>query len=111
MGSHLTEDVARRVEGDAELTCLPVANMKRLLHDTLALVGRNVLRLLWVSLKERKGKLTCAPLAPFEFPHFLLSVYVAFVPREHGHTCVACRFDPGMEGSLGCRGRLCRSGA
>jgi hypothetical protein len=53
-----------------------VANAERLLHDTLALVDRNVLRSLRVSLKERKRKLACAPLAPFVFPHFLLSLFL-----------------------------------
>jgi hypothetical protein len=36
----LPEDVVRQVESDVELTCLQVANVKRLLHDALALAGR-----------------------------------------------------------------------
>jgi hypothetical protein len=33
----------RQVEGNAELTCSQVTDVERLLHDTLALVGRNIL--------------------------------------------------------------------
>jgi hypothetical protein len=62
------------VEGDAELTCLHVTDAERMLRDTLALAGRNILHPLWVSLKERKRKLACASLAPFEFPHFFPSL-------------------------------------
>jgi hypothetical protein len=66
----LWEQRLRCVEGDEELTCSQVISMDKLLHDTLALVGWDVLHPPWVSLKERKKRLACAPLAPFEFPQF-----------------------------------------
>jgi hypothetical protein len=49
---------------------------QRLLHDTLASVEQNILCPLQVSFKESKGKLAHAPLAPLEFPHFLLSLFL-----------------------------------
>jgi hypothetical protein len=71
-----TEDVASRLEGNAKHACLWVTDAERMLHDTLASVDRNIMHPLGVSLKESKGKLGCAPLAPFEFPSFLLSLFL-----------------------------------
>jgi hypothetical protein len=66
----------RRVEGDAELACPPAFDVGRSLPDTLALANWNTLHPFQVSLKERKRKLACAPLAPFEFPHFFPSLFL-----------------------------------
>jgi hypothetical protein len=66
----------RQVEGDAELACPPAVNMGRSLPDTSALANRNTLHPFQVSLKRRKRKLACAPLAPFKFPHFLTSLFL-----------------------------------
>jgi hypothetical protein len=66
----------RRVEGDAELACPPATDAGRSLPNTLALAGRKTLHLFQVRLKRRKRKLACAPLAPFEFPHFFPSLFL-----------------------------------
>jgi hypothetical protein len=55
------------VEGDEELTCSRVTDTEKLLHDTLVSANRDILHLLRVSLKERKKKLACAPLAHSSF--------------------------------------------
>jgi hypothetical protein len=44
----------RLVGGDAEFTCLRVATVERLLHETLASIYRNILHLIRVSLKKEK---------------------------------------------------------
>jgi hypothetical protein len=51
----------RRVEGDAELGYSPVADVEKLLHDTLASISQNILRPLWVSLKKVKKVCLCTP--------------------------------------------------
>jgi hypothetical protein len=47
-----------------------------LLLDTSALVDWNILHLFQVSLERRKRKLAYVPLAPFEFLHFFLSLFL-----------------------------------
>ncbi len=69
------------MEGDTKIACSQVTDAEMLLHDTLALAGRNILHPLWVSLKERKRKLAYAPLAPFEFPHFFPSLFLRCLSR------------------------------
>jgi hypothetical protein len=64
-----------------EIACSQVTGAERLLHDTLALAGWDILHPLWVSLKERKGKLSCAPLATFEFPHSLPYLFLQHLSR------------------------------
>jgi hypothetical protein len=64
------------VEGDTEIACSQVTDAEMLLHDTLALAGWNILHPLLISLKQRKGKLSYAPLAPFEFPHSFPSLFL-----------------------------------
>jgi hypothetical protein len=39
----------------------------------LASIGQDILRPIRVSLKKG-GKFACAPLAPFKFPYFLMSL-------------------------------------
>jgi hypothetical protein len=58
------------------------------LHDTLALVGRDVLNLPRVSLKERKKQLACVPLIPFEFPQFFLSLILQHLSHGSADTPV-----------------------
>jgi hypothetical protein len=50
----------RWMEDDTELACSQLANAGRLLHDTLASFGWNILRLIWVSLKKEKKVCLCA---------------------------------------------------
>jgi hypothetical protein len=49
--------------------------MERLLHETFASVGWNILRLIWVSLKKG-GKLACARLASFRPSHPLMHLFL-----------------------------------
>jgi hypothetical protein len=65
----------RWVEDNAEFACSHVTATERLLHETLALVGRNILRPIQVSLKKRV-KLVCAPLAFFNPAHPLLCSFL-----------------------------------
>jgi hypothetical protein len=82
---------SRWVEGDAALTCPPVANVGRSLLDTSSLANQNTLPPFHVGLKRRKRKLTSTPLAPFEFPHFFLSLFLVGViyPRYRGPPVMA----------------------
>jgi hypothetical protein len=50
----------RRVEDDAEFTCSQVTITKSLLHEMLALVGQNLVHLIWVSLKKDRNVCLCA---------------------------------------------------
>jgi hypothetical protein len=65
----------RRVDGNTELACPPTTDAGRSLPDTLALADRNTLHSFQVSLKRRKRKLACAPLAPSSF---LISSHLCF---------------------------------
>jgi hypothetical protein len=58
------------------------------LHDTLASTGRDVLHPLRIILKERKKKLACAPLAPFEFPQLFLSLIQQHLSQGSADTLV-----------------------
>jgi hypothetical protein len=75
-----------RVEGDAELACPPATDAERVLLDTSALADQNILHLFEVSLKRRKRKLACAPLAPVEFPHFFSSLFQQHMSRGSADT-------------------------
>jgi hypothetical protein len=73
--------------------------MERLLHEMPALVDRNILRLIRVSLK-REENLACMLLASSTLSHPLLCfVSVALVLRQRRCACVAGRGDPGVGGS------------
>jgi hypothetical protein len=50
----------RRVEDNMEFACSQVTDAERLLHETLASVGRNILRLILVSLKKERKVCLCA---------------------------------------------------
>jgi hypothetical protein len=65
----------RRVEDNAEFACSQVTTAERLLYKTLALVSRNILHPIQVSLKKRV-KLVCAPLAFFNPSHPLLCSFL-----------------------------------
>jgi hypothetical protein len=60
--------------GNMELACQQVTEMENSLSGTSALADWNILHALQVSLKERKGRLACASLVPYEFPHFFPSL-------------------------------------
>jgi hypothetical protein len=45
----------RWVEGSIELACCWIAAVGQQLREAMAVVGRDVLHLVWVSLKERKN--------------------------------------------------------
>jgi hypothetical protein len=69
----------RRVEGGAEIACSQVTDVERLLHNTFSLVGRNILRPLWVSLKKG-GKFCMCASGSLQFPSLpLVFVSAAFV--------------------------------
>jgi hypothetical protein len=65
-----------RVEGNVQLVCPLAEDAGRSLPNNTALADRNTLHLFQVSLKRTKRKLACAPLAPFEFPHFFPSLFL-----------------------------------
>jgi hypothetical protein len=70
----------RQVEDDVAFTCSQVTDVERLLHETLASVGRDILRLIRVSLKKVRKACLCpsnflrVPLLPHVF------VFAALVP-------------------------------
>jgi hypothetical protein len=69
----------RRVEDDTKLTCMQVANADRLLHDTLALVSKNILHLIQVSLKKENNvclHAACSFRVPSLPPIFVFAAYV-----------------------------------
>jgi hypothetical protein len=55
------------VESDEELACSQVTHTERLLHDTLASAGWDVLHPLGVSLKEQRKSLPVHPWLPLSF--------------------------------------------
>jgi hypothetical protein len=50
----------RQVEDNVAFTCSQVTDAVRLLHETLASVGRNILRQIWVSLIKEREVCLCA---------------------------------------------------
>jgi hypothetical protein len=50
----------RQVEDNAGFTCLEVDEVERLLHEMLALVSRDILRLIQVSLEKERKVCMCA---------------------------------------------------
>jgi hypothetical protein len=78
----------RLVEDNAELACSHVADMERLLHDTLASVDCNILRPLRVSLKKREESLPICLGLPLSF----LSSCLCFSSTCHGvvQKCLHC---------------------
>jgi hypothetical protein len=50
----------RRVEGDIEFVCSQDAVVKRLVHEMLASIGRNLLHPIWVRLKKEINVCLCA---------------------------------------------------
>jgi hypothetical protein len=50
----------RQVEDNAAFTCLYLTDAERMLHETLASVGWNILRPIWVSLKKERKVCLCA---------------------------------------------------
>jgi hypothetical protein len=70
----------RRVEDNMEFACSQVIDAERLLHETLALVGRNILRLIRVSLKQERKVCLCASgfIRAFSLP--LVFVSIVLVP-------------------------------
>jgi hypothetical protein len=64
-----------QVEDSAEFTCSQVTVMERLLRETLTSVGRNVLHLIWVSLKKEEHVYLSAAgsLRVISFPHVFTS--------------------------------------
>jgi hypothetical protein len=65
-------------EGDPELMCLWVTAAERSSSDASTLADRNILHPPQVSFlrKKEEGKLACAFLAPFEFPHLFPSLFL-----------------------------------
>jgi hypothetical protein len=72
------------VEDNAAFACSQVIDAERLLLETLASVGQNILRLIRVSLKKG-GKVSCAPPASFEVPYFLLSLFLQHLSRGNAN--------------------------
>jgi hypothetical protein len=76
------------VEGDEELACSQATSAERLLYDTLASVGWDVLYPPRVRLKERKKVLACVPLPPIEFPQFFPSLIMQHLSQGSADTLV-----------------------
>jgi hypothetical protein len=73
---------------EEESACSQGATAERLLHETLASVGRSILHLIRVSLKKSKN-LAHVPLASSILSHLLMcGVSAAPVPGQHGRACV-----------------------
>jgi hypothetical protein len=85
--------------------CSQVATAERLLHETLASVGQNILCQIWVSLKKVRKSCLCASSFLHSLSLLLLcGVFVAPVPGQHGHACIAGGGGPGVGGSHPCGG-------
>jgi hypothetical protein len=50
----------RQVKDNTMFTCSQVTDADRLLHETLASIGRDILRSIWVSLKKERKVCMCA---------------------------------------------------
>jgi hypothetical protein len=99
-----------RVGDEAESTCSWVATIERWLHDMLASVNQNILRLIRVSLK-REENLARMPLASSMLSHPLLCFVSATLVLWQGRcACVAGKSDPGAGGSRRCGGFPCCGG-
>jgi hypothetical protein len=101
----------RRVEDEADSTCLHVSTMERLLHKMLASVHLNILRLVWVSLKSETK--SCPH---FHGLHHIFSFLICFVSVAHVPGQLICASVPhggesGVGNSCHCRGHLCHGNA
>jgi hypothetical protein len=67
-----------QVEDNAAFVCSQVTDVERLLHETLALVGRNILRSIQVSLKKERKVCLCT--SGFLRVHLLPPVLVSITP-------------------------------
>jgi hypothetical protein len=67
---------------------LQATSAERLLYDTLASVGWDVLYPPRVRLKERKKVLACVPLPPIEFPQFFPSLIMQHLSQGSADTLV-----------------------
>jgi hypothetical protein len=77
--------------GDSvEFMCLQAVVIERLLHETLASVGQDILRLIWVNLKKERKVSLCAS-GFFRVPSLTPS-YLCFFSTcpEVAQTCLCC---------------------
>jgi hypothetical protein len=101
----------RWVWDEVESECLQVIVVERLLHETLASVHRNILRLIRVSLK-REAK-SCSHSNGFLHTLSFLpcSISATLVSGQRGCACDAGGGDLGAGGRHHCGGRLCHDNA
>jgi hypothetical protein len=75
------------VSGGQRGACVPTGHRHgRSLPDTSSLADRNSLHPFQIGLKRRNRKIACVPLAPFEFSHFLLFLFLQRLSRGSADT-------------------------